>query len=440
MRDADVAAGCLRAEAAGQDAEIAAVLLGGRDLGDMIAAVDTDGVLAEAVAVVFDGAAAGNGDELAGRGFAMQILRRRKAGRNRAGADARAVLEDGQRLLRLIDDQAVVHVRLGNAELVGADVAADESAVLVAEGLDQRPAVRALNDDVQTLRDAGNRAELLAAVGNGIIDVSGFALTDVHAGQLAGDGGPDLLVGCVGGQAPVTGVFLSGGIGHAHADQQAFIAHHGFAGMIGDDVGRRGRGGSRDGNGGDRGRGRGGRIARSGRGVDHGIQRRVKERKVTFVLRLADRKGFGEGVGGDAELGHHIDLQGILADGQQITGVVLGVVIENIGLGVHLGVILKHADNVAAGVEQLDGQEAGKAGRNGELVKFAASRTLSGCGHAQGRLLGKGLAGRSQRDRVDAQQYEADRHGKHAAEMLHHNQIGSFRYAQAGNSMRPSVH
>ena len=141
MRQHDMAAGRLFAQRIFKQGEVGTVLLGGRDFAQVVIAVDTNRVLAEALIVVLNGTAAGSEDELAGRGFAVQVLRRCQTGGDVAGTDGLTVLPDGQGLIRLVNDDAVVLIGVDHAQLVGADVAADKRAIFVAEGFDQRPAV-----------------------------------------------------------------------------------------------------------------------------------------------------------------------------------------------------------------------------------------------------------------------------------------------------------
>ena len=105
MRQHDVAAGRLFAQRIFEHGEVGTVLLGGRDFTQMVIAVDTDRVLAEALVVVLNGTAAGGKDELASRSLAVQVLGRCQTGGDVAGTDGLTVLPDGQGLIRTLNRQ-----------------------------------------------------------------------------------------------------------------------------------------------------------------------------------------------------------------------------------------------------------------------------------------------------------------------------------------------
>ena len=259
MREADVAARGLLTQFIRHEGIILAVLLGGRDFAEVIVAADADGVLAIATGI-FDRAAAGDGDKLTGGRFTMQVFDGGQAGGDRAGADALAVFIDGQGLRRLVDHDAVHIAGLDGAQLVGADITADERAVFIAVGFYDGPAVIQILDQVQALAQAGHRTDLLAVVG-GVIDVGGFGFADVDADHRAGERRPDVRVARVGRQPPVARIRLIDGIAHAHADFIALLAERGLVrGDIFHHLLRFARGRRFGG----RGRGAGGRRGRGG--------------------------------------------------------------------------------------------------------------------------------------------------------------------------------
>ena len=452
MRDADGAAGRLRAQIVRHLQELAAVLLGGRNLGQIVAAVNADGVFGVAHAVILVGAAAGDEDELAGRGLAVRILRRRQAGAHLAGAQARAVLVDGQGLSVLVDDDAVVRVRLHHAELVALDVAAHERAVLVAECFNERPAVVTLLDHIEALGDAGYGAELLAAAVGRIIDVSGFALAHIHAHHRAGQRSPDFRVGGVGRQAPVAGVGLRGGVAHAHADEQALVAHrvgafgvlhllgrNGRSGCLGR-CGRLGRGGgglrgrARRGGGGSGGRDRLPSLTRGGGGPAgrSSLAAGCGCRSGFLVLAFRNVGVLGDGLGGNAVLAHHIRADGVEARLEQIAVVIDGIDVKAGGIGVNLLILGNGQHNVAALIKQIHVQEAREAGADVNVLHAAAFQAgLRHIGELDGRHLGKGLArllGGGGSGRGRARQIQAQQHSQCAAQMFH-IQANSFRDA-----------
>lgn len=123
----------------------------------------------------------------------MQVFRGRQTGGDGARTETFAVLVNGQRLRGFIDDDAVKRVRLDRAQRFGADIAADERAVLIAVSFHKRPAVIQIFDEVQTLAEARDRTELFALAG-AVVDISGFAFFDVYADHGAGERRPDFSV------------------------------------------------------------------------------------------------------------------------------------------------------------------------------------------------------------------------------------------------------
>ena len=191
----------------------------------------------------------------------MQVFDGGQAGGDRAGADALAVLIDGQGLRRLVDHDAIHIAGLDGAQFVGADITADERAVFVAVGFYDGPAVIQILDEVQALAQAGHRTDLLAVVG-GVVDVGGFGFADVDADHRAGERRPNFFVARIGGQRPIACVGLIDGIAHAHADFIALLAE---LRLVGGDIFQRVRRFGRRGSLAGRGR-RGRRGGSAGRG------------------------------------------------------------------------------------------------------------------------------------------------------------------------------
>ena len=271
----------------------------------------------------------------------MQVFDGGQAGGDRAGADALAVLIDGQGLRRLVDHDAVHIAGLDGAQFVGADITADERAVFIAVGFYDGPAVIQILDQVQALAQAGHRTDLLAVVG-GVVDVGGFGFADVHADHRAGERRPDVRVARVGRQPPVARVRLIDGIAHAHADFIALLAERGFARSdIFHHLLRFARG-----------RRFGGRGGRAGRRRGRGILRRgsvaLRRGGVFFLLvirllreRDTDDQLAADAAGGLAELVDQLAADGISARTERRTAVIRHDKVKHIAGSVYFLAIKK---------------------------------------------------------------------------------------------------